>query len=502
MNKVKISAGWSVVDLTPPCKVPTGGYPDSRLGHWTHDPIRATALALQPEGGELVIWVSIDTVGIFSHHTEDIARLVAEQIPGFKRENLIISATHQHTAPIYDFVYAEYLDIMPDAYEEFTRRMHEQGAISPSEYREQYFYPLMTKVCVDAASNLAPAGFAPALGHAVIGHCRRVRYKDGTSKMYGETDSENFDRIEGGEDSGVEFLYVYDDKDEISGVVVMVHCPSQAAETEPFYTADYFGAFRMQLNEQMGREVPVLALCGFAGDQAPRDLPRYKKSFSTLKDNHCGIWMRRDGSDSLKQTPEPNMWSWEGSYELGRRLLVAFNETKDRAAANIEREVEFAHVFREEKLQIRTVTEKEAMASKAYLDNAISSFEGSVYDAFLHLECEFLAEPAAPYRRWQWQRKTTVYRTPVHCLRLGKCAFATNPFEIYLAYAQRMKARVRADHVFTVQLTDDCGFYLPTEDAEAAGGYSANIHSQKVRACEGSHLTEVCINQLNEFWDE
>jgi hypothetical protein len=85
----------------------------------------------------------------------------------------------------------------------------------------------------------------------------------------------------------------------------------------------------------------------------------------------------------------------------------------------------------------------------------------------------------------------------LHAVRLGDLAFATNPFELYLDYGQRIKARSRAEQTFLVQLA--CGRlgYLPTARAVAGGGYGALIANGSV-GTEGSRiLVEESIAAIN-----
>ncbi len=57
---------------------------------------------------------------------------------------------------------------------------------------------------------------------------------------------------------------------------------------------------------------------------------------------------------------------------------------------------------------------------------------------------------------------------PVHIVRIGNCAFSTNPFELYIEYGMRIKARSKAEYTFTAQLTEASGGYLPTPFAVRA----------------------------------
>ncbi len=61
-----------------------------------------------------------------------------------------------------------------------------------------------------------------------------------------------------------------------------------------------------------------------------------------------------------------------------------------------------------------------------------------------------------------------------HVMRVGDVALVSVPFELYLEYSIRIQARSPAVLTFTVQLASQLAGYLPTTEAVAGGGYSAD----------------------------
>jgi hypothetical protein len=86
-----------------------------------------------------------------------------------------------------------------------------------------------------------------------------------------------------------------------------------------------------------------------------------------------------------------------------------------------------------------------------------------------------------------------------HVIRLGDVALATNPFELYLDYGIRIKARSRAVLTFVVQLSCQHGGYLPTEKAIRGGGYSADKFI--VGPQGGQVLVDETVKCINAMWD-
>jgi hypothetical protein len=86
-----------------------------------------------------------------------------------------------------------------------------------------------------------------------------------------------------------------------------------------------------------------------------------------------------------------------------------------------------------------------------------------------------------------------------HVIRLGDVAMATNPFELYLDYGLRMKARSKAVLTMPVQLScGSCG-YLPTAQAVRGGSYSADKYI--VGPEGGGVLVEETLQRINAMWE-
>ena len=107
---------------------------------------------------------------------------------------------------------------------------------------------------------------------------------------------------------------------------------------------------------------------------------------------------------------------------------------------------------------------------------------------------------AGTIKRFRVQQNAEIYPIEFHAIRLGDIAVATNPFELFLDYGNRIKARSYAQQTFIVQLCCGAGFYLPTEKAEKAGHYSAYISSGYVGHEGGDLLVRESIKEINEMW--
>jgi hypothetical protein len=85
-----------------------------------------------------------------------------------------------------------------------------------------------------------------------------------------------------------------------------------------------------------------------------------------------------------------------------------------------------------------------------------------------------------------------------HVIRLGDIAIATNPFELYIDYGIRIKARSQAVLTLLVQLSCQTNGYLPTERGVKGGGYSADKFV--VGPQGGQILVNETVKIINELW--
>lgn len=91
-----------------------------------------------------------------------------------------------------------------------------------------------------------------------------------------------------------------------------------------------------------------------------------------------------------------------------------------------------------------------------------------------------------------------VHPVELHVIRLGDAMIATSPFELFMDYGIRLKARSKAVLTLLVQLAgQDCG-YLPTERAVRGGGYSAENY--RVGPEGGQLLVEETLKHINALF--
>jgi neutral ceramidase len=94
-----LRVGVAEADITPPKGFPMAGYYYERQATGMHDPLKARAIVFRGEHQEAA-WVACDLIGIAADLTAEVRRRVAAKT-GIPAENIILTATHSHTAPDY-----------------------------------------------------------------------------------------------------------------------------------------------------------------------------------------------------------------------------------------------------------------------------------------------------------------------------------------------------------------------------------------------------------------
>ena len=264
-----LHVGWAQIDITPEKPVALVGQMHKRISKGVRDPLTATALALEtqdPNGSkEQAITVSCDVLFTRKVIQEKIRALVKPQIADFDVEKLFLNATHTHTGPGFiDGAANGLYDVSGDP-----------GVMKASEYGE-FFVKRVSRAVVEAWRSRKPGAISWALGHAAIGYNRRSHYFDGRTVMYGNTKLPEFSHVEGYEDHGIEMLFLWDDRKNLTGIVINVACPSQ--ETENLYevSADFWHDVRVEIRKRLSKNVFILPQCAAAGDLSPHFLFRHR----------------------------------------------------------------------------------------------------------------------------------------------------------------------------------------------------------------------------------
>lgn len=498
MSKIKI--GWAEETLVPEGKkVNLAGQFFERISEYVESEITATAMAVEADG-EQMIMVTADMTSIPTYIMDIAREKFTELCSDVDPRKIIISATHTHTSHTIKNINVESTismarqileEFLPEGKTYETLVTADDTVMKPEDATD-FVTTQIANAAKKAWENREEAFYANEFGRVAVGMCRRVSYTDGSAQMWGDTDTATFDALEGGNDSGMELIYTFDKNKKLTGVVANIACPAQILEQRSFISADYWGRAKANIREKLGKDVYLLALCGAAGDQCPRDLVRWVNPEIPIDDPN----VHRPYSKNRKA--DPSMYDITGCNRVGKRIsneiISVFEEI-----AEYKDTAEFKHMVIDLDLPLRKATiedyNKAVRELEYYVDkNKDKEFFNFEDNAKMHVHSGTIA-------RYREQQFSEIYTIETHIVRFGDVAFSTNPFELFLDFGNRIKARSNAHQTFIVQLSCGSGAYLPTEKAEKAGHYSAYITSGFVGHEGGDLLVRKTISEINKLWE-
>ncbi len=501
MEKLKI--GWAEIDITPDKKASLIGQFAERISEYVEKPITATALAIEADGDQAVI-VSIDVNGVSYNLVETVRENLKGNSLGLDPAKTIYAAIHTHTAPTYPRynrtaeygMFMTHRDLLERELGEDKKyiekvNLKRDDVITSEEYFE-LLSERLTAVTLEAWSNRTEGAFSSAFGRAPVGMCRRVVYSGGSAKMWGDTHTVTFEEIEGGSDTGIELLYMFDKNNKVTGVVANLACPAQCVQHRLFISPDFWGEVKVLLRKYFGEDIFVLGLCSIAGDQCPVDLIRWVEPESDLNDPNI---IR---SNPPKRKADPSMFDISGMKKTGRRIAREIIDVYEDGLDKAQNEAVFEHAVHTMQLPVRRVTPSDIKNAKRTIKEYLQNKEGDVD----YNDVGNLTGPLGDLMRAEIQEVMLTLDTEVHVIRLGNIAIATNPFEPFIKYGNQIKANSNAEQTFLVQLANGIEGYIPTERAERGGHYSAFAASGIVGHYGGDELVRQTLKSINKMFDK
>jgi neutral ceramidase len=263
-----LKVGVAEVDITPPVGFPMAGYYHERLAEGTIDPLQAKAIVLV-EGETAGALVVCDLIGIATDLSREIRKRASEKT-GIPASNIVVSATHSHTAPDYmkelflylggerqDPLRAEYIENLIAGPVEAIARAH--AAAAPARLR------------AGVAKQETPVAFS-----------RRFVMRDGSVRTWMNLANPEVVRAAGPTDPEIGILVIDDaDGGKPRGVLsnFALHLDTVGGTR---WSADYPHFIERTLREAIGPEVISVFGTGCCGDinhVDPSGSPRNKADF-------------------------------------------------------------------------------------------------------------------------------------------------------------------------------------------------------------------------------
>lgn len=494
MKKLKI--GWAEVDITPNQKINLAGQFYERVSDVVESRLYVTALAVD-NGEDQMIICSCDIDGVSRNLNEMVKGRLEVKLP-ISTDKVILSAIHTHTSYTYKQVGTvgytlreTYLKKVLPKDMEYLSKTSGEKAMDPEDALNFLAEKIVEAVLL-AWENRTEGFYQCAFGRASVGMCRRAVYDDGSAKMWGETNLANFSHLESGNDSGIELIYTFDKDRQLNGVVANIACPAQVVEQRYFISSDYWGKIKENLENKFGKKIFVLGLCSAAGDQCPRDLIRWVEPETPVEDpniNHLYPIERR---------ADPSMYDISGLKLVGKRIsseIVSVFEELD--LSKMKDEGVLVHETINMEFPLRRVTIAEYEDAKNRIDEFIAKNRGK---RVTYEENAKLYIYSGIVDRYNVQQTVNSFKEEIHVVRFDDIAIATSPFELFLDFGNKLRARSKAKQTFIIQLACGSDGYVPTKMAEKGGHYSAYISSGTTGHIGGDIWVNNTLENINKMF--
>jgi neutral ceramidase len=439
-------AGAATSNITPPLGLGiVGGWGAPPATH-VHDELHARCLALD-DGATRLVFVVVDSVSVNREVFDEAKRLVHEAIQ-LPKENMMMSATHTHSAVSArgetPFVFRTTLD----EYQTFLARRIADGVRR-------------------AVNNLEPARIGWGSGQ-VPQHVfnRRWLLKDGSTAVnpFGGQDravmnpGNRPDRLKpaGPTNPEVYFISVQATGGRPIALLANYWLHYVGGVGAGHISADYFGAFAERMRELMG------------GD---RDGPPF---VGIMANGPCGDVTNND---------------------------YGFKPAPARKYAPYEKMRIVANDVAQEVLRVqRTTPHRDWVELKAAQTELALGLRHPT-PAMVERAREVLARPAgvnpihqheAEYARRTLYAKDWPEKVPVilQAFRIGDLGVAAIPFETFTATGLEIKAKSPFKDTFTIELANGGYGYLPTPDQVELGGYETWLGTNRVEPQASRKVTD------------
>ncbi len=474
-----IRIGVAETDITPPVGFPMAGYFHERLAEGKIDPLKAKCVVFRSESQQVAL-VICDLTGIavdFSH----AVRTQAAERTGIPPANIIVSATHSHTAPDYTKALYEFLDASSDDAE---RSANEVVAVTrdetsaTSESRMDYVARLIesTVAAVEQANKaVQPASLESGWveQQTPVAFNRRFVQRDGSVRTWVGLDYADSVRSAGPIDPEIGLLRINDASGQPFGLVssFALHLDTVGGLK---WSGDYPYFIEQSVRTSLGPGVVSLFGTGCCGDINhinPRGTDRNKTEFignslgETIVAGLQHLHPIENPRLEVRSTTVPLPLQDASAEDVAKALQVM-------KAVRAGEKVEFLdHVTAHKKLLVDQLRNNPRLAP----------------DADAHL---------ARRQTHHWAGVGAALPVEIHAICLGDdLAIVCLPGEVFVDLGLAIKRGSPFRTTLIVELSNSVeSCYIPTRAACAGGSYE--VTNSTVAPGSGEMLAEEALNLL------
>jgi hypothetical protein len=439
-----LKIGAAEIDITPPVGHRMAGYFDERLATGVHDPLKAKAIVMK-QGDEQIALVFCDVVGVSLNVTTN-ARSQAADKTGIPVRNIVISATHSHTGPLFDDTRRHYF--------------HETAlAKYGTDPHEKIYYPdfltdRLVKVISQAQSKLHLAELQAGIGKQEnMTFNRRYLMKDGKVRFNPGQLNPNIVRPAGPTDSDVGILLARElksGKPFAGATIFAMHCDTVGGSK---YSADYPYFLQETLRSALGRRFISGFGAGTCGDLNHINVNKKEPFKGFAMAEHLGSTLGQtvlSASSSLHPVSNPSF------KVLNATIQIPLQEPTPEQLADAR--------------------------------SKITKLGDTNTDFFVKV---------VAVKTLDLERKQNPYPMEVQVFRFDSdTALVCLPCEIFVELGLAIKQASPFKTTIVQSICNDRPSYVPTKKAFTEGSYE--ITNARVKSGAGEMLVETAVKLLNE----
>ena len=455
-----LKVGIAETEITPPAEYPMAGYYHERLAQGQLDPLKAKAIVMS-QGDVSVAIVFCDLTGIASDLTHTIRTEVSKQ-SDLQPDQIILCATHSHTAP--DYYRDLYLHLSP------TRK--DEATDYPGHLIAQ-----ITQAVLIAEQSMEPVDLliGSPQQETPVAFNRRFVMRDGSVKTWQKLANPNVVRAAGPIDPDLAFcLFRSQDTGEPQGVLshFALHLDTVGGS---YWSADYPFYIEKAVQKSLGKSTLSLFGLGCCGDINHVDPSQSNRNKTDFIGGQLGQTLS-NAFDTASRVSEPQLVHHSNIVPLALRPITTEQAERGRElmlAAKEGVDVEFFDLVR------------------AYKSVILAQFQLDQY--------ELDSNPAASWGlSHQLAGCGDQLPVEVHTLGLGPdVAIVFLPGEVFVDLGLAIKQASPFKQTLVIELSNAVETaYIPTQAAFAGGSYE--VTNSTIQSGSGERLVEEALRQLGQ----
>jgi len=455
-----LRVGVAEEEITPPVGFPMAGYYFERLAEGAVDPLKAKAIVFR-SGQTQSALVVCDLIGLATDLSQTIRKRASEKT-GIPVSNIVISATHSHTAPDYGKELYLYLG------------SENQPPLRAAYIKQLIDGPVEAISKAHSAAKPVRLNFGSVPQVTPLSFNRRSVMRDGSVRTWITEDNPDFVRTAGPIDPGIGVMTVRDESNRLQAVLsnFALHLDTVGGQK---WSADYPFFIEQTLREAFNSDVISIFATGCCGDINHINPKSRERNKTDMIGEEIGGSIRRH-VDELRPLERPNLVVKSRTVHLPLQ-----DATQDEVARSIE------------------ILQMAQRKEKVDFYDHVTAYKKLMLDQMRH------REPFAntiEHITWGLSRSLAgvgaAIPVEVTVMTLGHdVAIVCLPGEVFVELGLAIKQGSPFRTTLVVELSNCVEtVYIPTRAAYAGGGYE--VTNSALQPGSGEMLVEAALSMLRE----